>query len=493
MHAPRLLAKRVPPDLAAAGAYLTLAALFYAPILLGFWTFPANSQAGAFHPLVDTILRLTVSGFDPAWRLYLLQVETVLQAVLGGMLMGWFARDLTGDRGAGFLGGALFMLSGYLTGVLALQPSAAQTAIWLPLLLGMLGRGTHTPGRLRWWVGAGVAAAMAVAAGHGPTLVVMLCVVAGWMVTLTWQGQPRPGWRHVAGVGAATIIGAGLSAAAWLPSEVNAAADSFDWADDGYGVTAQDALWQVLLPGVLTPVSLLYVGIVAVGLVVVALLAGAAGRAGVQGSPAWTSREDGVGRLPWRVGVGYLAIVGGLSLLLLWLGPGWAALPWTFALCGLAAYGYRLVAHLHPVVRRRAALTFGALVVGVVYGFGALRQLVGASAVEHGAYLLIALVSLVLGMSVALMIWLPQPEGVQRGLPWTQRRKLLLGLAVLTLLWANFGANLERVPLAVRVATESGVQSSALPAAHWGLWFSVGTLVAVAVVTAYRRMRRRRS
>lgn len=490
MPLPKSMGTLVQHRLDAPIAIVMLAAMFYAPVLLGYWTFPLEGRSGAFSPLAERLLLLTRFSSNPALRLYLLQLEMVLVGALGGIFMASFSGFLTGSRGAGLLGGSLFMLSGYLTGALPQEPALAPTAIWLPWILLMLARGWQEPARRRWWVGAGGAVALALAAGHGPTLLVMACAAFAWLVVQAKGGAPRRGWRDLVGMTVATVSGGGVGALAGVLSRLTGDVDTPAGAQAvivGRHMAWED-MWQVMLPGVLTPVSPLHVGVVAVGLAVVALMAMSSGSTAV--------REDGAnctGKLPWRVGVGFLAILGGLALPLAWLVPGGAGLAWTVAMAGLAAYGYALLPHLHRVVRRRAALITGALVVGAVYGFGALRQLVGASAVDHATYLGIALVTLLLGMAVALLIWLPEPEAAARGLTWTRRRILLVGFGAFSLLWANFGVGLDRVPLNVRAATTEPLWTEA-STASWAMWISTVvslTLVAVmvAVGMSWRRWR----
>jgi hypothetical protein len=132
---------------------------------------------------------------------------------------------------------------------------------------------------------------------------------------------------------------------------------------------------------------------------------------------------------------------GPLYPLLYGIAPGWswfrgqerAAFLVVVALSGLAAYGMAALPNLSPLVRRRAGLTAGVIVVAVVYAFGLLWQLPGHTAVDHAGYLLAAGVTLLLGLAMALLVSLPG---------WSLRRNAwIVALAVVNLVWANAGTN----------------------------------------------------
>lgn len=481
--------RRLSPVLFFGGA----AALFYAPILFGVRTFPsgdftdhffpfhlylhqalaagvwpvwnpytysghpfvADVQAAVYYPPSLLLQLMTLWVSDPAARFYLLQVEAVLHVALGGVWMALLARGLTGSRWAGVVSGLSFAFSGYLTGYAPLQLAVLRTAIWLPLLLWLLANAWRSPGELRWWYGAGVVAAVALSAGHSQTLLYILYVAAAWVVLLA--PAARPGLRHGLGLLAAGGVAIGLGAAQWLPSlefvglSVRANVD-YAFVSGGFG---WEDFWQIALPRVLTHFSPLYIGVPGL-LLALAALALLGARSGV------TLLPD-TALIPPRWGTAFFVALavfglwvslgarGGLYGLLYTVAPGWgwfrgqerAAFLVSFALAGLAAYGAAMLPHAAHGLRRRAALGGGALLVGTVYAFGALRQLVGASAVDHGTYLLTALVTLLVGMATALAIWLPG---------WSQRRAwLLAGLVFANLVWANAGVNLAPGTPATRV------------------------------------------
>ena len=199
-------------------AYLLLAALFYAPILMGLRTFPdgdfthhflpfslfqqsewlagrwlpvwnpytyaghpflADVQAAIFYPVGDLLLLLTLPFRNPGSRLYFLQMEAVLHIALAGFFTYLLIQRLTGSKQAAFTAGAFFAFSGYLTGYPPLQLAILRTAIWLPLILWMLLRAVAEPVRWRWWVGAALAWATAFLAGHPQTFMHLSYVMLG--------------------------------------------------------------------------------------------------------------------------------------------------------------------------------------------------------------------------------------------------------------------------------------------------------------------------
>ena len=168
--------------------YAGLAALFYLPILLGLRTFPdgdfthhflpfsqyfqrellagrlpvwnphtyaghpflADVQAAIFYPVGDLLLLATAWLTDAGARLYFLQVEAILHVLLAGFFTYLLVREVTGSRGAAFLAGAVFALSGYVTGYPPVQLAVLRTAVWLPLLLWTMARGAAAPTQWRW-------------------------------------------------------------------------------------------------------------------------------------------------------------------------------------------------------------------------------------------------------------------------------------------------------------------------------------------------------
>ncbi len=471
--------------------------LFYAPLLLGVRTFPdgdfthhflpfslfqadslragrlplwnpytyaghpflADTQAAVFYPPSNLLLALTLPLRDAAARLYLLQVEAVLQTILAGWFVSLLVRTLAGVRWAALLAGLTFALSGYLTGYPPLQLAVLRTAIWLPLILWLLlkAHGALAAGRRPWgWaIGAGAAIATAFLAGHPQTFVYIAYVTVAWVVLLTLQ-RFREGFgaalRFEAAALLAALVAFGLSLAQLLPSlefvalSVRAAAD-YAFASGGFPL--RDT-WQMVLPGILTQYAPLYVGIPALALVTVAFFAR---------TPDAPVREG----LPLRTATWFWAGVALAALLLSYGGnsplfrlfyrlPGFgafrgqerAAYLVALALSLLAGIGAAQLATLPVQTRRRLALLFGAVVTASVYGAGLLLQLTGRTAVDNGSFLLIAIVALLLGVATALLLWLPGQEDRLPG--------RLIALTVAGLLLANFGVNSEAATPAAQVA-----------------------------------------
>ena len=107
--------------------------------------FLADIQAAAYYPLSNGLLLLTLPFESPGARLYWLQVEAIVQTALGGFFLYLLLRDLTSAPWAALTGGAIFMLSGYLTAYPPLQLAVLRTAIWLPLMLWLLWRARGPP------------------------------------------------------------------------------------------------------------------------------------------------------------------------------------------------------------------------------------------------------------------------------------------------------------------------------------------------------------
>ena len=483
------------PDRAAALGYLGLTLLFYAPLLLGLRTFPdgdfthhflpfslfqqrsllagqlpvwnpytyaghpflADIQAAVFYPVSNLVLGLTLPLTAPGARLYFLQVEAILHVALAGFFVYLLVRDLTGGRAAGFLAGVCFAFSGYLTGYPPLQLAILRAAIWLPLVLWLLYHAFSNPQQKRWWIGAGIAFGVAFLAGHPQTFLYISYTVAAWVAFLliqAWRTRRTGSWQAgpvLAGLFSFALIFLGLSAVQLWPSleftrfSVRA---NVDYAFVSGGFPLQDT-WQLLLPGVLTQFSPLYVGVVGLGL---ALL----------------------GIRDWRLGIGdyssnlqspifnpqssiplFFTLLTLLALLLAYgdnsflyplfyrFAPGWklfrgqerAAFLVVLGLSVLAGYGMAQIPHLTLRTRRRAAMIFTVLVAGGVYAFGLLWQMLGHSAISNAAYLIVALVTILLAMGMVIALRL---EG------WsTQRTGLIVALAVLNLFWANFATNLD--------------------------------------------------
>ena len=474
---------------------LLLAVLFYSPILVGVRTFPdgdfthhflpfslfhqaellagrlpvwnpytyaghpflADPQAAVFYPVNVVGLLLTAPWRTAAARLYSLEVEAVLHVALAGFFTYLLVRDLAGRRWAAFLAGTCFAFSGYLTGYPPLQLAVLRTAVWLPLLLWLLGRAMIQPARWRWWLAAAATYATALFAGHPQTLLHLTYAAAAWTL-LCWTLPAEAGYGHrrrLLGLAVAVTLAIGLSMAQLWPSveytrlSVRA---NVDYAYVSGGFPRQDA-WQLLLPGVLTQFSPLYIGVAGLGLAAagMALMFDRTQPAAEVLPSPFAGRYLAHRRriVAFFIGLGAVALLlsfGANSFLyplFYRIAPGWdlfrgqerAAYLVAFALSVLAGHGAAALPQLSPRLRRRTALLIGAAVTAGVYTFGLLWQLPGLTAVGPWRYLAIAFATLVLGLAVALLVWLPG---------WEPRRAyVLLALTIGNLFLANMGTNLD--------------------------------------------------
>lgn len=492
------------PLASSALAFLGLAALFYAPLLLSLRTFPdgdfthhflpfslfqqqellagrlpvwnpytysghpflADVQAAVFYPLSNLLLALTLPWTDPGVRLYFLQVEAVLQVALGGFFAALLLGRLTGSRWAGVLAGICFAFSGYLTGYPPVQLAVLRTAIWLPLLLWLLLRGVSEPARWRWWVGTGITAAVAFLAGHSQTFLFIIYAAGPWLVLLValrWRSlQHRERWRLGLGLLASGALAAGLSAAQLLPSlefaGLSVRAD-VDYAYVSSGFPLQDT-WQLLLPGVLTQYSPLYIGVIGLGLagfgVLVALRGLPSGRGRLAGaSQAGEALAPQPWTLPLRAGAACFLVLTLVTLLLSYgdngflyplfhrLAPGWSLFRGQERAAYLVTLGLSALAGYGAL----AAATLSARVRGWWATAFAAAMIAGIYAFgllwQLGGRSAISQAHFLL--LAALAVALASAFALLlRAEGWSRRRWLwLAGLALANLFVANFGTNLS--------------------------------------------------
>jgi len=314
-------------------SYFGLAALFFAPYLLGLsafaagdftrhylpysffqqksllagqlpvWNphvnsghpFLADTESAVFYPVSNILLLLTSFSSSIVGRLYWLQVEALVHVVLACVFTALLVHRLTANRMAGFAAGLVFGFSGYLTGYPPLQLGILRVAVWLPLILWLLLPARS--GRLKWsrWLWACAAHAVAFFANHPQTFLFLTYAVGGWMIMLAvsqWrQGRPignDDGQLRKAGpVGPRLLVqhlGMMVAYAAilicltvgqlWPALEFTAlsvrSARPFHELSSGF--PPQD-IWQLVVPGVLSLYSPLYVGISGLGLAAVATVA----------------------------------------------------------------------------------------------------------------------------------------------------------------------------------------------------------------------------
>ena len=307
-------------------SYCFLAALFFAPYLLGLsafsdgdftrhylpysffqqksllagqlpvWNphvnsghpFLADTESAVFYPVSNILLLLTSFSSSVVGRLYWLQVEALVHIILACSFTSLLVHRLTGNRMAGFAAGLVFGFSGYLTGYPSLQLGILRVAVWLPLILWLLlpeGSGT-----LKWsrWVWASSVHAVAFYANHPQTFLFLTYAVGGWMLMLAVAGSFRspPGGKgieqgkhdwgfssrillhHLGGVIAYAAILICLTVAQlWPALEFTALSVRSErpFHELSSGFPLQD-VWQILVPNVLSHFSPLYVGIAGLGL-----------------------------------------------------------------------------------------------------------------------------------------------------------------------------------------------------------------------------------
>lgn len=314
-------------------SYCVLAALFFAPYLLGLsafaagdftrhylpysffqqktllsgqlpiWNphvnsghpFLADTESAVFYPISNALLLLTSFGSTVVGRLYWLQVEAVVHVLLGCSFTALLVHRLTESRLAGFAAGLVFGFSGYLTGYPPLQLGILRVAVWLPLILWLLLPARS--GRLKWsrWLWACAGHAIAFFANHPQTFLFLTYTVGGWMLMLTVTQSRRRlltengsekgektgpfergrVFQHVGLIAAYAALLTCLTAAQlWPALEYTAlsvrSARPFHELSSGF--PAQD-MWQLFVPRVLSLYSPLYVGIAALGLATVAVAA----------------------------------------------------------------------------------------------------------------------------------------------------------------------------------------------------------------------------
>ncbi len=257
--------------------------------------FLADTESAVLYPISNALALLTSFGSTVVGRLYWLQVEAVVHVVLGCSFTALLVHRLTESRMAGFAAGLVFGFSGYLTGYPPLQLGILRVAVWLPLILWLLL--PDRSGRLKWsrWLWASAVHAVAFYANHPQTFLFLTYTVGGWMLMLTvsqsrWRHSKENGpeqeqnprlfkrgrvFQHPGSVAAYAAILICLTAAQlWPALEFTAlsvrSARPFHELSSGF--PAQD-IWQLFVPRVLSLYSPLYVGIAGLGLAAVAVAA----------------------------------------------------------------------------------------------------------------------------------------------------------------------------------------------------------------------------
>ena len=314
-------------------AFCALAALFFAPYLLGLsaftdgdftrhylpysffqqksllagqlplWNphvnsghpFLADTESALFYPVSNILLLLTWFSPTAVGRLYWLQVEALIHIILACSFTALLVHRLTGRRMAGFAAGLVFGFSGYLTGYPPLQLGILRVAVWLPLILWLLL--PDKSGKTHWsrWLMACAVHAVAFFANHPQTFLFLTYTVAGWMLLLGISQlrrrppagsdvQPETGvkaldserllWHLGQMIAYAVLLVCLTIAQLWPALEFTRlsvrSARPFHELSSGF---PPEDMWQLLVPGVMTYFSPLYVGIAGLGLALIAVAA----------------------------------------------------------------------------------------------------------------------------------------------------------------------------------------------------------------------------
>lgn len=257
--------------------------------------FLADPQTAVLYP--PRILTVTLLGIgeQPSnGEVYAgLQIEMTFHVLIGVLFMYAFLRRVTSELSvtkvsdyesetpvpsiiASLLGALIFGFGGFMSGYPQLQLPLLETAIWIPLVLLGIHEATRPQNQQIGWhciILAGVAAALAVLAGHPQTYVFIGYIAIAYLIYRAWQ-MPAVNWRSVMlAVILFGIVVGGFSAPQWLPtlefqSQTYREGLSFD--DKGGGIFIQDVL-QFVFPEILGRWAPLYMGILGLILISVAI------------------------------------------------------------------------------------------------------------------------------------------------------------------------------------------------------------------------------
>jgi len=153
----------------------------WTPYLFGGFPQIADMQVAVFYPL-DFLLGL-FSVFTPVLLLW----QIVLHFALAGFGMFLLVRYVTKNRWAGAFSGVAYMFSGFMIGHSS-HIGMLDTAAWLPVVLLLLVFGLEKESYL-WAVGTGLAAGVAILAGHFQISVFMLLTLGLYFLydlSLSW-------------------------------------------------------------------------------------------------------------------------------------------------------------------------------------------------------------------------------------------------------------------------------------------------------------------
>lgn len=231
--------------------------------------FLADPQTAVLYPPRQLTLTVLAAGgdFSGARVFAALQYEMTLHVLAGILFMYVCLRHLTTEYErlpsvlASMMGASVFGFGGYFSAYPQLQLPILETAIWFPLvMLGIHEATRHASIRWRWLMGAGVALALAVLAGHPQTFVLMGYTAVAYLA-YRLRGMA---WRRIlVAIIVLGIITAGLSAAQLLPSlefQQSTYRQGFSVDDKSGGFPFQDIV-QLVFPRMLGDWSPLYMGL----------------------------------------------------------------------------------------------------------------------------------------------------------------------------------------------------------------------------------------
>ncbi len=176
--------------------------------------FQADPQSAVFYPVALLVDLVAGRGGLPFLAL---QWEVVIDFLLATTFTYLLVRQLTTSRFGGVVGALTFTLAGFLTSYPVQQLPILETAIWLPLSLFCVERGTVAGGRPAWYGGAGVAMGVAFLGGHPQT---WLLAVYTCLAYLTYRSIAArlSITRAVVGLVAFAGFAAGVAAVQLLPT-----------------------------------------------------------------------------------------------------------------------------------------------------------------------------------------------------------------------------------------------------------------------------------
>ncbi|MCL5962614.1 MAG: YfhO family protein [Chloroflexi bacterium] len=171
-------------------------------------------QVGIFYPL-NTALSLWL-GHDGTLSYVALEALVAIHLSLAAIFTYLLARRLIGSRMAAITSSLVFTYGSYLTSYPVQQVIILEVSVWLPLVLLLLDLGI---GRRRLWyfVLAGVAACLAILAGH-PQTFTYLGIAAGLFLLYRLRLGRRPFGKPLLGVVVFLGVTLGLPAIQLIPS-----------------------------------------------------------------------------------------------------------------------------------------------------------------------------------------------------------------------------------------------------------------------------------